>query len=144
MVPILVLRPYWMMKSYERSRQLNQIVESLAQGSRDLQQMSQLMEGPVEPWTGVKESEELRTGDKPDLKDFLILQDLRIIDLRSWKPLTERREGDSFLYGYRRLKVQKRENATNNQFRVSVLAYSPATQIRFPEQQLSPKLYSRG
>ena len=31
----------------------------------------------------------------------------------------------------------------NNDFRVSVLALSPETQIRFPPQQLSPKLYSR-
>jgi hypothetical protein len=30
-----------------------------------------------------------------------------------------------------------------NDFRVSVLALSPETQIRFPPQQLSPKLYSR-
>jgi predicted acylesterase/phospholipase RssA len=144
MVPILVLMPYFVMKSYERSRRLNHIVESLSQGSRDLEQMSQLLDGPVEPFTGVKGTEELRADDKPDLKDFLILQDLRIIDLRNWKPLTGKTEEGTFLYGYRRLKVQKRENAANHQFRVSVLAYSPATQLRFPQQQLNPRLYSRG
>jgi hypothetical protein len=79
------------------------------------------------------------------LTGFQILQDLRIIDLRQWVPLAERDgESESLIYGYRRLKVLKKpENTTNNQFRVSVLALSPDTQIRFPAQQLSPKLYSR-
>ena len=31
----------------------------------------------------------------------------------------------------------------NHEFRTSVLAFSPETQIRFPPQQLTPKLYSR-
>jgi hypothetical protein len=75
----------------------------------------------------------------------LILQDLRIIDLRNWSPTASVRIAtDHYLYGYRRLKVQKRpENATNTEFRISVLAFSPETQIRFPPQQLTPKLYSR-
>ena len=52
MIPILVLLPYFVVKSYERSRRVNQIVESLAQGSRDLEQMTRLMDGPVTPWVG--------------------------------------------------------------------------------------------
>ena len=68
-----------------------------------------------------------------------------MIDLRNWQETTDdTNNSDSFVYGYRRLKVQKKpDNATNNDFRVSVLALSPETQIRFPPQQLSPKLYSR-
>jgi hypothetical protein len=144
-IPIMILLPYFVVKSYERSRRQSQIVESLAQGSRDLEQMSQLLEGPVEPWTGVKGVEELRAGDKADLTGYLILQDLRIIDLRHWQSSAERGdEEDSYIYGYRRLKVQKGAAAKNDQFRVSVLALSPDTQIRFPVQQLEPKLYSRG
>ena len=112
LVPILVLMPYFMMKSYERSRKQAQIVQSLAQGSRDLEQMTQLMEGPIEPWIGVKHIEELSIDDKPDLTDFLILQDLRIIDLRRWQPVESKTEEGAFLYGYRRLKVQKRKDAT--------------------------------
>jgi predicted acylesterase/phospholipase RssA len=144
-VPILFLLPYFVAKTYERSRRVHQIVESLAQGSRDLEQMTRLMDGPVAPWIGVKNIEELPNQAKPDLTGFQILQDLRILDLRQWVPPAERNERtDSFLYGYRRLKVLKKPgNTTNNNFRVSVLALSPDTQIRFPGQQLLPKLYSR-
>jgi predicted acylesterase/phospholipase RssA len=142
-IPLLFLLPYFVVKSYQRSQQVNQIVEALAQGSRDLEQMSRLMDGPVEPWVGER-AEELRTEDKVDLTNYLILQDLRIVDLRSWKLGAGSDNSNSFVYGYRRLKVQKRLEATTNQpFRVSVLALSPATQVRFPAQQLAPKLYSR-
>ena len=85
MIPILVLLPYFVVKSYERSRRVNQIVESLAQGSRDVEQMTRLMDGPVTPWVGEKNVEQLRADDKPNLAGFLILQDLRIIDLRNWQ-----------------------------------------------------------
>jgi hypothetical protein len=120
---------------------VNQIVESLSQGGRDLEQMTRLLEGPVEPWAKEQASEELSADDKVDLSGFLILQDLRIIDLRAWTPSAT---SHSHLYGYRRLKVQKlAEDSTNDLFRVSVLALSPETQVRFPPQQLKPKLYSR-
>jgi predicted acylesterase/phospholipase RssA len=142
-VPILVLLPYFVINSYERSQRVNRIVESLAQGSRDLEQMTQLMEGPVKPWVG-ENAEDLHSDEKPDLRGYLILQDLRIVDLRSWKPAAGRDDPTSFVYGYRRLKVQKKPDAATDQlFRVSVLAHSPATQVRFPAQQLKPKLYSR-
>ena len=144
-IPILVLLPWVVIKSYERSRWVNQIVESLAQGSRDLEQMTQLMEGPVAPFVGEKNVEELRADDKADLTGFLILQDSRIIDLRNWKPLAESNsDSSSSVYGYRRLKVQKQsDSAKNDIFRVGVLSLSPETQVRFPTQQLKPKLYSR-
>jgi len=142
-VPILVLLPYFVIRSYQRSRSVNTIVESIVQGSRDLEQMTRLMEGPVEPWVGEK-AEDLKTDEKPDLTGYLILQDLRIVDLRSWKHNARNDDSSSFVYGYRRLKVQKRPEASTNQpFRVSVLALSAATQVRFPAQQLKPKLYSR-
>lgn len=144
-IPLLVLLPWFVVRSYERSRRVNQIVESLAQGSRDLEIMTRLMEGPVAPFVGDKNIEELRADDKADLSGYLILQDLRIIDLRDWKPLAEAGDrSNSSVYGYRRLKVQKQpDKVAKNQFRVSVLALSPETQVRFPPQQLTPKLYSR-
>jgi hypothetical protein len=42
-VPILFLTPYLAYKVYERSHRINQIVESLSQQSRDLEQMTRLM-----------------------------------------------------------------------------------------------------
>jgi predicted acylesterase/phospholipase RssA len=145
MIPLLVVLPYFVVRYYRQSQQISQIVESLAQGSRDLEQMTRLMKGPVQPWIGEQDVEELRPDQKIDLTGFLILQDLRIIDLRNWSPTASVRIAtDHYLYGYRRLKVQKRpENATNTEFRISVLAFSPETQIRFPPQQLTPQLYSR-
>lgn len=146
MIPILVLLPYFVAKSYERSRRVGQMVESLAQGSRDVEQMTRLMNGPVAPWVGEKNVEQLPADDKPNLAGFLILQDLRMVDLRNWQESTDdtKTNSKSFVYGYRRLKVEKElTNTTNNDFRISVLARSPETQIRFPPQQLNPKLYSR-
>jgi predicted acylesterase/phospholipase RssA len=143
-VPLLFLLPHLIITSYQRSHRVSQIVESLAQGSRDLEQMTRLMEGPATPWTDEQKVEQLPSGDKPDLSNFLILQDLRIIDLRSWTPDASRRVSDSYVYGYRRLKVQKRSDKdANNMFRVSVLAYSPQTRVRFPPQQINPILFSR-
>jgi len=98
----------------------------------------------VPPFTGER-AEELPPGAKLNPKGFLILQDLRMIDLRQWKGAAAGGpDAGSYLYGYRRLRIQKElDNANNNEFRVGVLATTPETQIRFPPQQLSPKLYSR-
>jgi hypothetical protein len=103
------------------------------------------MEGPIDPWVGEKTAEELPADDKPDPTGFVIMQDLRIVDLRSWNPdVAPEKQSESYVYGYRRLKVQKQQgNTTNNMFRVSVLALSPDTQVRFPSQQLKPKLFRR-
>lgn len=142
-IPILVLLPYFVARYFERSHRVNQIVESLAQGSRDVEQMSRLLEGPVPPFTGER-AEELPPDAKPEPKGYLILQDLRMIDLRRWKGAAGRGDAGSMIYGYRRMKVRKElDNATNQTFRVSVLALSPETQVRFPQQRLAPKLYSR-
>ena len=144
LVPILVVLPYFLAKSYQRSHRINQIVESLAQGSRDLELMTRLLEGPVKPWIGQR-AENSAGQDPPDYKGFLILQDSRIIDLRGWKPAPDGgNEPDSSVYGYRRLKVLRQaENAANHLFRVGLLTTSPEAQVRFPRQQLSPKLFVR-
>ena len=75
----------------------------------------------------------------------MILQDSRIIDLRGWKPAAAGgNEPGSLVYGYRRLKVLKQpDNANIHLFRVSLLPTSPKAQIRFPAQQLKPKLFAR-
>jgi predicted acylesterase/phospholipase RssA len=141
-LPLLILLPYLLVKYYQRSHRVNHLIESLAQGSRDVEQMSRLMDGPVSAWTGEK-AEELAVQDTTEMKGFTILQDLRIIDLRRWKP-DEDESAKSHIYGYRRLKVRREtDNTNNNVFRVSVLALSSDTQVRFPAQQLKPKLFSR-
>ena len=45
LVPLLFLLPYLVVKSYQRSHRLNQLIDSLSQGSRDLEIMSQLLDG---------------------------------------------------------------------------------------------------
>ena len=140
-VPILVVLPYVSFRLYQHSQRINQIVESLTQSSRDLEQMSRLMEGPVRPWIGVT-AQEIPANATYGNKGFTILQDLRIIDLRKWKPA--RSDSQAYLYGYRRLKVlRQRDNTANNLFAISVLAVSANTQVRFPPQLLMPTLHSR-
>jgi predicted acylesterase/phospholipase RssA len=144
LVPILVLLPYFLVQYHQESQRAHQIMKSLAQGSRDLELMTRLLQGPVAPWKG-EEAEKLPDAPNADLKNFVILQDSRIIDLRNWNPAASAKsKGTSTVYGYRRLKVLKKPDAeSGDDFRVSVLALSPDTQVRFPPQQLTPKLYSR-
>jgi hypothetical protein len=141
LVPILVLLPYFVFKSHQRSQQLNHLVESLSQGSRDLGQMSQLLEGKQETWIG-EPAEELPSFPESDYRGFGILQDSRIFDLRRWKPVkSDESDRTSLAFGYRRLKVSKQpEQAGNNIFDVYLAATSPHTAVRFPRQQLPPKL----
>lgn len=142
LIPILTVMPWVTYRTYQRSHQINQIVESLAQSSRDLEQMTRLMEGPVEPFPG-ETAGELVGDQRSDNKGFLILQDSRIIDLRRWKPEVAI-DAQSYLYGYRRLKVlRQNEPPSTDLFRISVLAVSPKTQVRFPPQRLIPTLHSR-
>jgi len=121
---------------------MNQIVQSLAQGSRDVEQMSRLMAGPVDRFPGAK-AVKPPLDAAAEVKGFTILQDLRMIDLRRWYG-AKGTASNSYLYGYRRLKIRREpENRDNHQFRVSVLAVSADTQVRFPTQELTPTLYAQ-
>lgn len=140
LVPILILLPYVFITTYQHSHRINHIAESLSQGSRDLEQMSRLLDDSITPWKGVN-PEEVATIDHPDLTGFEILQDMRIIDLRNWNP-TPKGASDpgSVAYAYKRLKVfQLPEHAAGNEFRMYLLASARQTQVRFPPQQLSGK-----
>ena len=99
-IPILVLLPYVVIRSYERSHRLSQLIESLSQGSRDLEVMTRLLDAPVKPFVGVPAEEERRLED-PRFVGFEVLQDSRILDLRSWNP-EESADPNSGVYGYRR------------------------------------------
>ncbi|HMF13633.1 MAG TPA: patatin-like phospholipase family protein [Gemmataceae bacterium] len=140
-VPLLIVVPYVTYKAYQHSNNVKHLMESLAQGSADLKYMSELLDGPKKPWTG-EPAEEVGEIDEPDLKGFKILQDSHILDLRKWSPASAgKTSAEYFLYGYRRLKVWKlREETGNNQFRIRLLPTSPLTQVRFPRQELQPKL----
>ena len=141
-VPLMVLAPYMSVKYYAYSHRMNQIIQSLAQGSRDVEQMSRLMEGPVERFTGEKPTP-LPPETALDTKGFTILQDLRMVDLRTWFG-AETTQANSYMYGYRRIKVRRdADNRDNHLFRISVLARSPETQVRFPAQDLRPTLYAQ-
>jgi hypothetical protein len=103
--------------------------------------MSLLLEGRPEPWIG-EPAEDVRSFDESDFQGFEVVQDSRIFDLRSWKP-AKARESDpsSSVFCYRRLKVYKQsEEAPKNLFHLDLLATSPSTAVRFPRQQLEPKL----
>jgi hypothetical protein len=141
LVPLLILLPYLVIKSYERSARQSYLVDSLSQGSRDLEIMSRLLDGPMSPWIG--EAAEIDSIQRePDFKGFDVLQDSRIIDMRAWNPAaTGKNDSDSLVYGYRRVKILKRPGpAGNDLFRIGVLATHPKTQVRFPPQEVVPKL----
>src|SRR5262245_4857466 len=64
---------------------MGKLVDSLSQGTPDLEIMSHLLEGPMKPWVG-EPAEEVRNPDELSVKGFEVLQDSRILDLRAWNP----------------------------------------------------------
>ncbi|MFO0969453.1 MAG: hypothetical protein U0793_28175 [Gemmataceae bacterium] len=136
-VPILFLLPYYIVKAYQRSARMSALVDSLSHGSRDLEVMSRLLDGPMTHFTG-ETAEQMRAGEALDLKDFEVLQDSRIIDMRAWNPLKD--DTESLVYGFRRLKVFKKDELGNQIFRIGALATHPKTDFRFPPQDLKPIL----
>jgi predicted acylesterase/phospholipase RssA len=141
LIPILVLLPYFVVKSYQRSHRISQLVDSLSQGSRDLEHMSRLLDGPMRPWTG-ETPEEVHTLGEPDFTGFTVLQDMRILDLRNWNPeVPGKPDPSSLIYCYQRLKVFKEPGpAGDRTFHIRLLPTSPLAQVRFPPQQLQPRL----
>src|SRR5262249_9142013 len=143
LVLLLLLVPYFLYDSYQQSNRVSRLIESIAHGNSDFEILSQLMRAPMKSFKGAV-AEEVRTSEPLDYKNFKILHDSRIIDLRSWDP-TGAGETDTALvvYGYRHLKVQKTENDGNNVFRVIALPTHPGSQFRFPPQRFPPRLRQR-
>jgi hypothetical protein len=103
--------------------------------------MSRLLEGRQQPWVG-EPAEETSRFDEADQLGFEVLQESRIYDLRDWKPVKAgESDAGNQVFAYRRLKVFKKpENTGNNVFQVYLLATSPQVAVRFPAQQLQPRL----
>jgi hypothetical protein len=138
-IPILVLLPYAAVRTYRTMHRYNQLVASYAQGTNDLEALSAMLDREPANFEGER-PEKVRSLDEPDLTGFQILQDSRIIDLRGWRPGAAD-ERSSVVVVHRRLKVLKeREKTGNNLFRLHLLPTSPLTAIRFPTQQLRPRL----
>jgi hypothetical protein len=133
--------PYFVIRSYRHSQKVSSIIDSLSQGSRDLEKMSQLLDGTPAPWPG-EPAEEVRKFPPPNLTDFEIYQDSLIFDLRQWKPVkSDKVDPSSRVYAYRRMKVLKHSGKEDKSvFHLYLFARSPKTAVHFPQQQLRPKL----
>jgi predicted acylesterase/phospholipase RssA len=140
LVLLLLLVPYFLINSYLQSKRVSRLIESISHGNPDFEIMSQLMRSPMKAFKGVA-AEEVHNFEPLDYKNFTILQDSRILDLRPWNPTgAGKTDTASLLYGYRRVKVQKTENKGNNVFRLTALAAHPDSQFRFPPQRFQPRL----
>lgn len=140
-VPILVLLPYVVIKAYRESQVANRLVESIAKGSRDYEMMRKLLlEGPVSPWPGLP-FEEGGNAQPAANTGFELLSDMRLIDLRPWRFQADGQRGDSWLYGYRRVRVRKSESAAAMPiFRLLVRSSIAGIDFRCPDQRLRPVL----
>jgi predicted acylesterase/phospholipase RssA len=137
---LLLLVPYFLYDSYQQSHRTRRLIESIAKGSPEFEVMNQLMRAPTKSFKGAV-AEEVHNFDPLDYKNFNILQDSCIIDLRAWNPAGAAKTDTALLvYGYRHLKVQKTENSGNNVFRVTALPTQSDSQFRFPPQRFQPKL----
>jgi hypothetical protein len=140
-VPILLLTPYLAVRFYRHSHHLNALVESISQGSPDLDKISQLLDGPLPLWDG-EPAEEVPEFGTHSFEGFEVLQDSHILDLRRWNPAEAGKEDStSLVYGYRRLKVRKtKQNPDNEVLRICLLPTHAKTRVRFPPQELPPTL----
>jgi hypothetical protein len=140
-VPVLVLLPYAAVKLYKRYHHQSVLVHSLAQGSRDVEVISRLLEqGPEPRWAGVA-AEEVSRLEEPDLKGFVVIQDSWVTDLRKWRPGAARGDPASYAYHSRRLMVAKTaDNAGNDVFRWRLLPRDPGAEFRFPHQEVRATL----
>ena len=133
---LLILLPYFIVRSYVQSQRVNRVFKSLALSSPHIDILSQLMAGPIEPFPG-EVSEEVQSLEPPNYQGFTVLQDSCILDLRPWNS----KDPTALVYGSRRLKVLKdSDNAGNDIFRVVALQAQPDAQFRFPPLQFQPKL----
>ena len=137
---LLLLVPYFLVESYQQSRRLSRLIDSISHGSSEFEVMSQLMRAPMRSFKGVTVEEGAKF-DPLDYTGFQILQDSRIIDLRRWNPTgAGKTDTTPLVYGYRRLKVQKTGNKGTDVFRVIALPTHPDSPFRFPPQRFQPKL----
>jgi hypothetical protein len=141
-VPLLVLAPYFAVKFYQRTHRQSLLINSLSQGSRDVEVMSRLLENGPEPRFPAAPAEEVNRLEEPDYVGFVVIQDSWIMDLRKWKPDgTAKNAADSYAFHSRRLLVSKTADNTANQvFRWRLLVRDPQGSIRFPHQELRPTL----
>ncbi len=139
-LPILILLPYVAFTTYRSMHRYNELVASYAQGTNDLETLSDMLGREPETFAGERPEKVRSLDEQPDLTGFQILQDSRIIDLRGWHPGAGDGERSTVVI-HRRLKVLKlRENKSNNVFRLHLLPTSPQTAVRFPTQTLRGKL----
>lgn len=140
LVALLLLAPILLLDSYRHSQRVNRLIESMSRGNPDFDIMSQLVRAPMTPYKG-EISEDVRQLEPLDYKGFNVLQDARIIDLRSWNPNRDgKNDATSLVYGYRRLKVQKAAKTGSDVLRVTSIVSNPDAQFRFPPQQFHPQL----
>jgi predicted acylesterase/phospholipase RssA len=133
---LLILLPYFFVRSYVNSKRVNRLIESLALSSPHIEILNQLMAGPMKPFRG-EPAEEVPSLEPPNYKGFTVLQDSSVLDLRSWNP----NNSTALVYGSRRLRVLKNsDNAGNDIFRVIALPTQRDAQFRFPPSQFQPRL----
>jgi hypothetical protein len=103
-------------------------MESMAQSNLDYAVMRKLLqEGPSPAVTGMP-AEEVQQLAPPDFSGFEVISDTRILDFRAWNDTAGRAE-PSWTYGYRRLRVQKKE-PTAKQFVVRIHTPTPRLDVR--------------
>jgi predicted acylesterase/phospholipase RssA len=142
-VPILVLLPYFISSYLEHTHRVNQIMQALSQGSRDLELMTRLLENGPDRRPKGEVGEEVSSLDKSDMDGFEVLQDSFALDLRDWRADSAgASDPNSQVHHYRRLKVVRKASSTDAGGLVHwrMLTTDPAADIKFPHQQVQPRL----
>jgi predicted acylesterase/phospholipase RssA len=136
LIPLLFVLPYYGVQWYQQSQVNQHLTESMAQSNRDYAVMRNLLQqGPSPNFEGMP-VEEVRELLPPDYSGVEVIADMRVFDLRAWQAATGTAADErSWAYGYRRIRLQKRE-ATANRFAILLRTHTTRWNVRPLSEQV--------
>lgn len=130
LIPLLLVAPYYGAKWYHESQIAQRLVESMAHSNQDYGVMNTLLKnGTQEPFEGIP-AKEVTELVPPDYSGVEVMADMRVLDMRRWKTKSRRAMNErTWIYGYRRIRLVKRESTTNR-FVILFRNENPRLEIR--------------
>ncbi|MBI3866038.1 MAG: patatin-like phospholipase family protein [Planctomycetia bacterium] len=136
-VPLVILiavsaREMW--KAHQMAQMDAAVVEAIALGNDDFQNVRELLHAGVRPlWTSQADSvDELKALTADDYEGFEIIKDVRIIDLRAWKAVASTNRNDrSPAVWIRRTRLRRKPDSENNDsFRIQHRTTGDGIEVR--------------
>jgi predicted acylesterase/phospholipase RssA len=141
LVAVFILLPTSVYRYYRHGQQNQKLIEWLYQGNPDLGEVKGMLEVPPSVWpkgSGATPQEQATFSETAENYNFKFVKDTRIIDLRLWNPMDV---SSSMVESIREVSAYESSPGTNTVSLELFPKSSDLTQVRFPPQQLQPKLF---